>query len=335
MQHQVRSKQVHTKMTNACKRSVGYTVMCFSGSDEEGKPMDKQVNKTESYSRSTRWVLALLLTAFVAGCGSGGGGESAVTDAGASTGASTAVSPVNPGAGTGTGIGLGPAPVVLGMAGNYAILAETKITTTGATAVTGDLGMSPAAATFVQGFSLVLDSGGCFSKTSPASLVTGKVYAADYNTQGCPTPANLTTAISNMMTAYTDAAGRAPDYTELGAGNIGGMTLPPAVYKWSSGLLIPTDVTLSGGPNDVWIFEIAQNLTVANGKKVILAGGALPQNIFWQVGGGTGVALGTTSHFEGIILAAKAITLQTGASANGRLLSRTAVTLQANPVTQP
>ncbi len=221
------------------------------------------------------------------------------------------------------------------MAGDYVILAKTKISTTGVTAVTGDLGISPAAASFITGFSLTLDVTECFSTTTPASLVTGKVYAADYNTLGCPTPANLTTAVTNMLTAYTNAAGRAPDSTELGAGNIGGMTLPPAVYKWSTGVLIPTDVTLSGGPNDVWIFQIAQDLTVADGKKVILAGGALAKNIFWQVGGGTGVAIGTTANFEGIILAAKAITLQTGASANGRLLAQTAVTLDANTVVQP
>ena len=85
--------------------------------------------------------------------------------------------------------------------------------------------------------------------------MTGNVYASDY---AVPTPANLTTAVSDMLTAYTDAAGRAADYTEVGAGNIGGMTLPPATYKWGTGVSIPTNVTLNGGPNDVWIFQIAQ-----------------------------------------------------------------------------
>ena len=93
----------------------------------------------------------------------------------------------------------------------------------------------------------------------------------------------LTAAIGDKGTAYTDAAGRAPDYTELGAGNIGGLNLGPATYKWSTGVLISTNVTLTGGANDVWIFQIAQDLTVSNGVKVTLSGGALPKNIFWQV----------------------------------------------------
>lgn len=237
--------------------------------------------------------------------------------------------------GTAATVAAGPAPVVLGTAGNYAILAETQITATptAGTAITGDIAISPAAATFIQGFSLTLDGTGCFSTTP---LVTGKVFAADYNTGGCPTPANLTTAIGDMMIAYTDAAGRTlPDHTELGAGDISGMTLAPGLYKWGTGVSINTDVTLNGGPNDVWIFQIAGNLTQANGTTVHLTGGALPKNIFWQVGGGVGVAIGTSAHMEGVILAAKAITLNTGASVNGRLLAQTAVTLDSNVVTQP
>ncbi|MEI6391537.1 MAG: ice-binding family protein [Verrucomicrobiota bacterium] len=106
------------------------------------------------------------------------------------------------------------------------------------------------------------------------------------------------------------------------------LVAPPA--KWSTGVTIPTDVSLSGGPNDVWIFQIAGNLTLASAKAVLLSGGAQATNIFWQVAGGVGVALGTTSHFEGILLVQKAITLQTGASINGKLLAQTAVTLDAN-----
>jgi hypothetical protein len=136
-----------------------------------------------------------------------------------------------------------------------------------------------------------------------------------------------------MLTAYTDAAGRAPDYTELGAGNIGGMTLPPATYKWSTGVLIPTNVTLNGGPNDVWIFQVAQGYSQASAAQVILTGGALAKNVFWQVFGI--VDIGTTAHMEGVVLAQTAITLRTGASANGRLLAQTAVTLDSNTVTQP
>jgi hypothetical protein len=100
-------------------------------------------------------------------------------------------------------------------------------------------------------------------------------------------------------------------------------------------VLLSTNVTLNGGPNDVWIFEIAQDVTVANGATVTLAGGALPKNIFWQVAGGTGVSLGTTAHIEGVIMTAKAITVNTGATANSRFLAQTAVTLNANAITQP
>lgn len=281
-------------------------------------------NQVAGYKPLT-WFMALLLVGIVAGCGGGDGTPGATT----------------PGAGTGSGgLGKGPAPVILGGAGNYVILAKTAISTTGTTAVTGDLGISPAAASSITGFgALPLDASGCFSTSS---LVTGKVYAADYSfaTHACATATTdtasiLTTAVNDMLTAYTNAAGRAPDYTELGAGNISGMTLPPATYKWSTGVSITTGVTLNGGPNDVWIFEIAQDLTVANGAQVTLAGGALPKNIFWQVGGGTGVAIGTTAHMEGVILAAKAITVNTGASANSRLLAQSAVTLNANALTQP
>jgi hypothetical protein len=163
--------------------------------------------------------------------------------------------------------------------------------------------------------------------------VTGKVYAADY---ADPTPANLTTAVSDMQTAYTDAAGRTlPDHTELGSGNIGGMTLFPGLYKWSTDVTIPTDVTLSGSANDVWIFQIAGNLSIAGAKSVLLSGGAQARNIFWQVAGGVGVNLGTTSQFEGIILSQAGINLLTGATINGRLLAQTAVTLEANTVALP
>ncbi|MDB6109623.1 MAG: hypothetical protein JWR69_1373 [Pedosphaera sp.] len=222
------------------------------------------------------------------------------------------------------------APLYLGTAGNYVILAKSGISTVPSSVVTGDIAVSPIDSTAITGFSLTLDSTTRFS-TSPQ--VTGKVYAADYS---APTPVNLTTAVGDMQTAYTDAAGRTlPDFTELGAGNIGGMTLAPGLYKWGTGVTIPTDVTLSGGPNEVWIFQIAGNLTMAGAKSVILSGGAQAKNVFWQVAGGVGVDLGTTSHFEGTILTQKAIHLLTGASINGRLLAQTAVTLEANTATTP
>jgi hypothetical protein len=224
----------------------------------------------------------------------------------------------------------GPAPVNLGAAASFAILTKTGISTVPASAITGNLGVSPAAATYITGFSLTADSTNTFS-TSPQ--VTGKIYAANYAN---PTPANLTTAVSNMEAAYTDAAGRSlPDHTELYSGNLSGKTLAPGLYKWSTGVLITTDVTLAGPSDAVWIFQIAGNLTMGSGAKVLLSGGAQAKNIFWQVGGGVGVEIGTTAHVEGTILAAKAIHLRTGASLNGRALAQTAVTLDKNTIVIP
>src|SRR5665648_486445 len=176
-----------------------------------------------------------------------------------------------------TDVNDGPDVVDLGSAGlvgsDFLILAKTAITATGATSITGDVGISPNKAGSITGFGLTMDSTNVFSTSS---LMTGKVYAADYYP---PTPANMTTAISAMEAAYTDAAGRTnPTATELGDGNIGGMTLAPGLYKWSTDVIIPTDVTLSGGANDVWIFQIGQDLTVGNAAMVTLSGGAQAKN---------------------------------------------------------
>lgn len=163
-----------------------------------------------------------------------------------------------------------------------------------------------------------------------SSQITGKVHAATYTS---PTPSALTTAVSAMELAFTDAAGRAPAYIELGAGDIGGMTLARGVYKWGTGLLIPTDVTLTGSATDVWVFQIAQGLTVSNAARVTLAGGAMAKNVFWQVSGSVGI--GTTAHVEGVILSQTAISLQTGATVNGRLHAQTAVNMDGNTVVEP
>jgi len=218
-------------------------------------------------------------------------------------------------------------PVNLGGAGDFVILAKTGVATVPTSAVTGDVGLSPAAASFITGFSLSADSTNVFA-TSPQ--VTGKVYAANY---AVPTPANLTASVSDMLLAFTDAAGRAPDVTELGAGNIGGTTVARGVYRWSTGLLIPTDVTLTGSATDVWIFQIAENLTMSSGARVRLSGGALAKNVFWQVSGL--VDLGTTAHLEGAVLSSTSITLRTGASVNGRLLAQTAVNIDGSTVVEP
>ncbi len=217
----------------------------------------------------------------------------------------------------------GPAPLVLGSAGTFAILTKSGITDVPSSVITGDIGASP-----ITGAALIIS----------CPEVTGTIYSVDATGPACKVTDDtfLTTAVGDMEIAFTDAAGRTlPDFTEHGAGEIGGLTLVPGLYKWSTSVLISTDVTLSGGADDVWIFQISGDLTQANGKIVHLAGGAQAKNIYWQVGGGTGVAIGTTAHFEGTILALKGINLATGATVNGRLLAQTAVALDHNTVTKP
>jgi tetrahydromethanopterin S-methyltransferase subunit B len=224
----------------------------------------------------------------------------------------------------------GPPPVDLGTAGNYVLLSKTGISTTGATSVVGNMGVSPASATYITGFGLIMDVSNTFATSS---LVTGgKVYASDYYP---PTPANLTTAISDLETAFTDAAGRTnPTATELGAGNITSLTLAPGLYKWSSGVLINAPgVTLTGGVNDVWIFQIAQDLDITSGAFVTLSGGAQAKNIFWQVSGQ--VNLGTGADFKGNVLCQTLMSMQTGSVFKGRALVQAAVTLDAATVTAP
>ena len=229
---------------------------------------------------------------------------------------------------TGTAAAMGPALVNLGTAGNYVILAKTAVSTVPASAVTGDIGLSPAAASFLTGFGLTADSTNVFA-TAPQ--IVGQAFAANY---AVPTPSNLTTAVLNMQTAYTDAAGRpTPDFLNLGSGNIGGLTLAPGLYHWSSSVTIPTSVTLNGGANDVWIFQVTGDIAQSAATRVTLAGGAQAKNIFWQVGGL--VTIGSGAHFEGIALCKTQVTLQTGATMNGRILAQTQVALQQATVTRP
>ncbi len=214
--------------------------------------------------------------------------------------------------------------VDLGSAGDFAILAKTGISTTGTTSVVGDMGISPAAATFITGFALNLPADSAFATSS---LVTGKVYAPGY---ADPTPANLTTAVGAMETAYTSANGLAADVTELGAGSIGGLTLTRGVYKWTTGLNIPSNVTLSGSDTDVWVFQVAEDLDISSATQIILSGGAKAENVFWVVAGQT--TINSTATFNGNILDQTAIVLKTGATLNGRALAQTAVTLDSNYV---
>ena len=201
--------------------------------------------------------------------------------------------------------------VTLGGAGAFAVLAGSTITSTGATALTGDLGVSPGTA--LTGF--------------PPGTLTGTKQLGNVASA---------TAMTDLSTAYNDAKGRLQSPVTL-AGNLGGLTLPPGLYKSTSSLAISSgDLTLDaqGDPNAVFIFQMASTLTTTSGRKVILSGGAKSTNVFWQVG--SSATLGTTSVFKGTIMADQSITLATGATLNGRALARFgAVTLAGNAVVMP
>lgn len=222
---------------------------------------------------------------------------------------------------------VGPALVLLGTSGNYAILAKTAVSTVPASNITGDVGVSPAATSFLTGFSLT--AVGTTSATSPQ--VTGSLFGGDMTT---PTNSNLTVAVLDMEAAYTDAAGRpTPDFLNLGSGNIGGMTLTGGLYNWGSSVTIPTNIVLKGSANDVWIFQISGDLSIAASKQMTLSGGAQAKNIFWQVAGE--VIIGAGAHFEGNILSKTGVTLQTGATLNGRALAQSMVALDSATVSKP
>jgi hypothetical protein len=140
-------------------------------------------------------------------------------------------------------------------------------------------------------------------------------------------PALLLAAKGDLTTAYNDAAGRTPtpsgSFLNPGAGNIGGLNLVPGLYKFTGTASITgSDLTLTGGSDDVWIFQIAADLEVGSTVHVILAGGAQARNIFWQVG--TSATIGTFAVFKGTIIADQAITMNTSSSMDGRALAYTA-----------
>ncbi len=205
------------------------------------------------------------------------------------------------------------APVALGGAAAFAVLAGSTVTNTGLTTVTGDLGLSPGTA--VTGFG------------AGTGTLVGVQHAGD------PTAAQ---AEADLTTAYNDAAGRTLCPVSV-AGNLGGQTLTPGLYKSTSSLEISSgDLTLDarGDANAVFIFQMASTLTTSSGRQVVLSGGAKSTNVFWQVG--TSAVFGSTTSFQGTVMADQAITFSTGATLNGRALARiAAVTLDTNTIIKP
>ena len=223
----------------------------------------------------------------------------------------------------------------LGTAANYVILAKTGVSTVPSSVVTGNVGVSPASRTYLTGWSPISEPSDTYY-TSAQVVAPGKLYAADM--VGGTTTVDLGAAVLDMGTAYTAAAGMAPAGGGLvtacpGVGNFGGQTLAAGVYTCAVNVTIPGTLTLNGSATDVWVFKITGMLTQSNGIHVNLTGGALPQNVFWQVS--DVVTIGTTALMQGVILAQTNIAVQTGATVNGRLLAQTAVTLDTSTVTAP
>ncbi|KAK4698814.1 hypothetical protein P7C70_g7456, partial [Phenoliferia sp. Uapishka_3] len=219
----------------------------------------------------------------------------------------------------------GPAPVLLGTAGNYAILAKTGVSTVPQSVITGDLGASPVAQTYYTGFSNTNDQTNTFSTSQQ---VAGRLYAAN---NASPTPSVLTTAVSDVETAYTDASSRSnPDYLNLNNGNFGAYTFGPGLYKWGSDLSFNGDCIINGGTNDTFIFQVSGEINVADSVKLTLAGGAQPGNVVFVSADAT--TLGNSAEWNGIMLSMTAIHLKTSASIVGRLLAQSAVTLDASTV---
>lgn len=220
-------------------------------------------------------------------------------------------------------IAAGPATVNLLTASNFTILSKAAITNVPTSSITGNVGASPISGSFIG---------------ITCTEITGTIYSTDAaGPMPCRItgPSLLTTAVSNMEAAYTDAETRAPGVgasnLNVGAGTLNGENFVPGTYTWTSPVSIAGGITLTGGATDVWIFQISGTLDLEVSQIITLAGGALPENIFWQVAGAT--TLKTTSHFEGNILAKTNIAMQSGASMDGKLLAQTGITLIANNIT--
>jgi hypothetical protein len=273
------------------------------------------MNRFDIISKPLMWSTTILLAVLAAGCSDG-----------SSSGPTTTI--IQPGS-TCSGTGC----VNLGTAGNYAVLANTGIhTDAAASVITGNIATGPGVtSTAITGFALTLPAA---SPYATSAQVSGKVYAFDY---APPTPTEVNTASLDMGAAYTAAAAKtAVPGTCPGAGSFDGGVVPPlapGVYTCSGNVTIPNDFTLDGTSTDVWVFQIAGTLDETAAKHVLLTGGALPQNVFWQVAGA--VTVGSAAQFKGIILGQTSVTFGHLSSINGRILAQTAVTLDATTVTQP
>ena len=293
--------------------SAGGSTITLKNQASDAQPIRRNFILNISNIKPHTFLLTAMLGALLPGCGgSTGGGTNSSSDNPRLLSSVTQAVPSKV-----------QAPIDLRSAGTFALLTKTGITNVYASVINGNVGTSP-----ITGAAIDLTCG---------EIATGKLYTVD---AAGPLPCSvtdatfLTKAVGDMETAYTDAAGRVlPDFTELGSGEIGGKTLVPGLYKWGTDVTISTDVTLAGGPTDVWIFQIAGGINQASAARVNLTGGALAKNVFWQSAGA--VSIGTTAHFEGVVLAKTIVAVKTGATVTGRLLAQTAVTLQKNTVTEP
>lgn len=223
-------------------------------------------------------------------------------------------------------------PLNLGNAGTFAIFSNTAVTSVFPSDVKGNIGTAGTGSNTTITCPEVTPIG-----VSKVFTVDATFADATCNTIDAVFVSNTALDLSN---AITDAKGRVvpdsvDDQTGV-AGNISGLTLAPGLYKWNTGVLIDnTGITITGGANDVWIFQISGDLTVQNNAIITLGGSAQAKNIFWQVGGVTGAIIGSAVDFKGIILADAGITLTAGSTVLGRLFANPAITLITNTITPP
>jgi hypothetical protein len=219
--------------------------------------------------------------------------------------------------------------VELGSASNYAILAKTGISTVPNSSIYGHVAVSPNNGAAMTGFSMVMDPSG---QWSTSSLINGNAYAADY---AAATASELTAAVSDMETAYNDAAGRTNGdlaRTNIGAGDISGEILTPGVYTFTIPIHFSADIAFQGDENDVFIIQTTESLQQDAGTKVLLLGGVQAKNIFWQVA--TSASVGADAQMQGVLLAKTDVVFMAGSYLNGRVLAQTACNLQEATITE-